>query len=138
MPGPETSLCCIDGSVSCHVKSMPSVDWSNELCPNFDQPRKGQWLPTFSWSSPALEQFCFALRRFITVEDMHIDLFNNSHSETIQTRELGAKIVKLTKGVALGKITWDKFPDGFPNIFVHDVEKLKVASLKSLLFFFVD
>jgi hypothetical protein len=36
--------------------------------------------------------------------------------------------VRITKSVSLGQITWDKFPDGFPNIFVHDVEKLKVSS----------
>uniref|UniRef100_A0A7S0M3Y7 Phosphoribosyltransferase domain-containing protein n=1 Tax=Cryptomonas curvata TaxID=233186 RepID=A0A7S0M3Y7_9CRYP len=42
-----------------------------------------------------------------------------------QTRKLGEQLVRITKSVSLGQITWDKFPDGFPNIFVHDVEKLK-------------
>jgi hypothetical protein len=35
------------------------------------------------------------------------------------------QVVKHTRNVLLGSITWKKFPDGFPNIFVHDVESIK-------------
>ncbi len=35
------------------------------------------------------------------------------------------QVVKHTRNVSLGSITWKKFPDGFPNIFVHDVESIK-------------
>eukprot|EP00802_Teleaulax_amphioxeia_P012212 Tamp_12251.p1 GENE.Tamp_12251~~Tamp_12251.p1 ORF type:complete len:350 (+),score=65.58 Tamp_12251:62-1111(+) len=39
--------------------------------------------------------------------------------------KLGEKVVRHTRNVSLGSITWKKFPDGFPNIFVHDVESIK-------------
>jgi len=42
-----------------------------------------------------------------------------------QMRAMGEKIVQHTRTVSLGAITWAKFPDGFPNIFVHNVEELK-------------
>eukprot|EP00285_Hemiselmis_virescens_P000774 CAMPEP_0173409698 /NCGR_PEP_ID=MMETSP1356-20130122/72811_1 /TAXON_ID=77927 ORGANISM="Hemiselmis virescens, Strain PCC157" /NCGR_SAMPLE_ID=MMETSP1356 /ASSEMBLY_ACC=CAM_ASM_000847 /LENGTH=334 /DNA_ID=CAMNT_0014371215 /DNA_START=126 /DNA_END=1127 /DNA_ORIENTATION=- len=42
-----------------------------------------------------------------------------------QTQKLGESVVQHTRGVFLGNVTWAKFPDGFPNIFVHDVDKLK-------------
>uniref|UniRef100_A0A7S4KYV8 Phosphoribosyltransferase domain-containing protein n=1 Tax=Guillardia theta TaxID=55529 RepID=A0A7S4KYV8_GUITH len=42
-----------------------------------------------------------------------------------QMRKLGEKVVQHTRGVTLGTISWKKFPDGFPNIFVHDVESIK-------------
>eukprot|EP00960_Hanusia_phi_P032274 749773-Hanusia_phi.AAC.11 len=43
------------------------------------------------------------------------------------------QVVQHTRGVTLGTISWKKFPDGFPNIFVHDVESIKVlASSMSL------
>jgi hypothetical protein len=35
------------------------------------------------------------------------------------------QVVKHTRNVSLGTISWKKFPDGFPNIFVHDVESIK-------------
>lgn len=38
---------------------------------------------------------------------------------------LALQVVKHTANVTLGSITWKKFPDGFPNIFVHDVESIK-------------
>jgi hypothetical protein len=50
-----------------------------------------------------------------------------------QTRKLGEAIISHSRGgMSLGNITWAKFPDGFPNIFVHDVDKLKVFNLFSL------
>ena len=42
-----------------------------------------------------------------------------------QTVCLALQVVKHTRNVTLGSITWKKFPDGFPNIFVHDVESIK-------------
>lgn len=50
-----------------------------------------------------------------------------------QTRKLGEAVISHSRvGMSLGNITWAKFPDGFPNIFVHDVDKLKVSHLFSL------
>ena len=37
--------------------------------------------------------------------------------------------------MALGEIEWKKFPDGFPNIFVHDVESIKGCHLVFLACF---
>lgn len=44
-------------------------------------------------------------------------------------------IIKHTQSVALGEIEWKKFPDGFPNIFVHDVESIKGCHLVFLACF---
>lgn len=45
----------------------------------------------------------------------------------LQMRKVGEKIVQHARMVSLGAVTWAKFPDGFPNIFVHNVELLKVS-----------
>ena len=37
--------------------------------------------------------------------------------------------MKNAKTVVLGEIAWKKFPDGFPNIFVNDVESMKGCHL---------
>ena len=34
-------------------------------------------------------------------------------------------MVRHSRNVSLGTISWKKFPDGFPNIFVHEVESIK-------------
>ena len=39
--------------------------------------------------------------------------------------------MKNAKTVVLGEISWKKFPDGFPNIFVNDVESIKGCHLVS-------
>jgi hypothetical protein len=44
----------------------------------------------------------------------------------MQMRKMGEKIVEHSRTLTLGNISWAKFPDGFPNIFVHDVESFKV------------
>jgi len=52
-----------------------------------------------------------------------------------QMLEIGQAIVKHTKTVVLGQISWKKFPDGFPNIFVNDVEAMKGCHLVFLACF---
>lgn len=41
-----------------------------------------------------------------------------------QMAELAAEIVERNRGIKLGRIDWQRFPDGFPNLMVHDVDDL--------------
>lgn len=50
-------------------------------------------------------------------------------------KKLGTKVVSHCKSVVLGNISWKKFPDGFPNIFVHGVEELKGCHIAFLASF---
>eukprot|EP00286_Rhodomonas_abbreviata_P029191 CAMPEP_0181297700 /NCGR_PEP_ID=MMETSP1101-20121128/5385_1 /TAXON_ID=46948 /ORGANISM="Rhodomonas abbreviata, Strain Caron Lab Isolate" /LENGTH=335 /DNA_ID=CAMNT_0023402665 /DNA_START=34 /DNA_END=1037 /DNA_ORIENTATION=- len=50
-------------------------------------------------------------------------------------KKLGQKVVESCKSVVLGDIAWKKFPDGFPNIFVHNVEALKGSHVAFLASF---
>lgn len=48
--------------------------------------------------------------------------------------ELAKKIAK-NERIVLGKINWDKFPDGFPNIFIENVESVRKADVAFLASF---
>lgn len=75
-------------------------------------------IPLFLWSFSCCLYLTASLFFYIS------DSFPLSLSHTLSLSRT-PQVVKHTRKVSLGQITWKKFPDGFPNIFVHDVESIK-------------
>lgn len=52
-----------------------------------------------------------------------------------QMSALATRVAEVDPRIQVGKVSWDRFPDTFPNIFLHDVDAVRAAHVTVLLCF---